>query len=258
MTMAEKKIPREGTKAYEAYILREEKKKQARIEEQKRMYALFEMERTYRKEGYRLICGVDEAGRGPLAGPVVAGAVIFPEDCDILYINDSKKLSKKKREELYQTIREKALYCNVGLATVEEIDEVNVLEADYLAMQRAIAGLGVEPDLLLNDAVTIPEEDMKQISIIKGDAKSASIGAASILAKVTRDHIMESYDRLVPEYGFAKHAGYGTKAHYEAIETYGILPLHRRTFLQKRIDEGRLQVKYNDLCLPRAEELLDW
>ncbi|MBQ5430151.1 MAG: ribonuclease HII [Lachnospiraceae bacterium] len=256
--MAEKKIPREGTKAYEAYIKREEKKKKALQEEKERMYRLFEMERAYGEEGYQLICGVDEAGRGPLAGPVVAGAVIFPKDCDILYINDSKKLSKKKREELYDIIREKALYCGVGFATVEEIDRVNVLEADYLAMQRAIEMLGVVPDLLLNDAVTIPKEDMKQVSIIKGDAKSASIGAASILAKVTRDHIMESYDQLVPEYGFAKHAGYGTKAHYEAIEAYGILSIHRRTFLQKRIDEGRLSVKYNDVVLPSPGELLHW
>ncbi|SDW28931.1 RNase HII [Lachnospiraceae bacterium KHCPX20] len=256
--MAEKKIPREGTKAYEAYVKREEKKRKALQEEKERMYHLFEMERTYTKEGYQLICGVDEAGRGPLAGPVVAGAVILPVDCDILYINDSKKLSKKKREELYDTIREKALYCSVGLASVSEIDQVNILQADYLAMQRAIAKLGVEPDLLLNDAVTIPKEDMQQISIIKGDAKSASIAAASILAKVTRDKIMEEYDRLVPEYGLAKHAGYGTKAHYEAIEKYGILSIHRMTFLEKRIREGRLAEKYNEVWLPPAQELMNW
>ena len=181
---------------------------------------------------YEFVCGVDEAGRGPLAGPVVAGAVIFPKDVDILYINDSKKLSAKKREELYDVIREKALSCAVGIATAEEIDALNILQATYEAMRRAIGGLSVTPDMLLVDAVHIPDVAMQQVGIVKGDAKSVSIGAASILAKVTRDRMMAEYDSTFPGYGFAKHKGYGTAEHYAAIKKQGASPIHRMSFLK--------------------------
>ncbi len=180
----------------------------------------------------RLICGIDEAGRGPLAGPVAAGAVILPKDCTILYLNDSKKLSEKRREELFEEIQEKAVACAVGIVTAERIDEINILQATYEAMRQALSKLGVTPDLLLNDAVTIPQVQIRQIPIIKGDAKSVSIAAASILAKVTRDRMMVEYDRLYPEYGFAKHKGYGTAAHIAAIRACGPCPIHRRTFIR--------------------------
>ncbi len=179
----------------------------------------------------RLICGIDEAGRGPLAGPVVAGAAILPADCQILYLNDSKKLSEKRREELFAEIREKAVAYGVGIVSAERIDEINILQATYEAMRQAIGHLGVTPQILLNDAVTIPQVTVRQVPIIRGDAKSVSIAAASILAKVTRDHIMVEYDRLYPEYGFAKHKGYGTAAHIAALREYGPCPIHRRTFI---------------------------
>ncbi|MCD8369346.1 MAG: ribonuclease HII [Clostridiales bacterium] len=188
-------------------------------------------EHTY--AAYGRTGGVDEAGRGPLAGPVVTGAVILPEDCEILFLNDSKKLSEKRREELFDEIRDKAVAWNVGLVDYDVIDEINILQATYEAMRQAISGLTVRPDILLNDAVTIPGVDIPQVPIIKGDAKSVSIAAASILAKVTRDRLMIEYDRLYPEYGFAKHKGYGTAAHIAAIRTYGPCPIHRRTFIKK-------------------------
>lgn len=179
------------------------------------------------------ICGLDEAGRGPLAGPVAAGAVILPKDCTILYLNDSKKVSPARRDALYDEIREKAVAWSVGIVTAEEIDERNILQATYEAMRRAVAGLGVTPDLFLNDALIVPGlPEEKQIKIIKGDAKSVSIAAASIMAKVTRDRMMEEYDRVWPAYGFAKHKGYGTKQHYEAIRENGLCPIHRKTFLK--------------------------
>ncbi len=177
------------------------------------------------------ICGIDEAGRGPLAGPVVAGAVILPRDCRILYINDSKKLSAKKREELYGVIMERAVSVGVGMASPARIDEINILQATYEAMREAIHNLSVTPDILLNDAVTIPGVGIPQEPIVKGDAKSISIGAASIIAKVTRDRMMEEYGRLYSEYGFGKHKGYGTKEHMDAIRKYGPSPIHRLTFL---------------------------
>ncbi len=209
-------------------------KKIAALEaEKKRIYALSEFERQY--ADCRFICGIDEVGRGPLAGPVVAGAVILPKDCDILYINDSKKLSEKMREELYDEIKEKAVAAAVGHSSAQRIDEINILQATYEAMREAISGLGVVPDILLNDAVTIPGVNIKQVPIIKGDAKSISIGAASIFAKVTRDREMVEYDRLYPEYGFAKHVGYGTVQHIEAIKEYGPCPIHRRTFIKNFI-----------------------
>ena len=180
---------------------------------------------------YAHICGIDEVGRGPLAGPVVAGAVILPKDCDILYINDSKKLSEKKREELYEIIMEKAVAVGLGYSTPGRIDEINILQATYEAMREAVGKLCVVPDLLLNDAVTIPQVAIKQVPIIKGDAKSISIGAASIVAKVTRDRLMTEYDKVYPVYGFAANKGYGAQAHIEALKKYGPCPIHRRTFI---------------------------
>ena len=184
-----------------------------------------------------LICGIDEAGRGPLAGPVVAGAVILPKNSRILYLNDSKKLSEKRREELFVRIQKEALAWSVGIAGPERIDEINILQATYEAMRKAIQGLPQKPDLLLNDAVTIPDVEIVQIPIVKGDAKSLSIAAASILAKVTRDHMMMEYDKIYPEYGFGKHKGYGTAAHMEAIRRFGPCPIHRRTFIKKIVGE---------------------
>lgn len=180
---------------------------------------------------YEHICGIDEAGRGPLAGPVVAGAVILPKDCDILYINDSKKLSEKKREELYAVIMDRAVAVGIGYSTPERIDEINILQATYEAMREAVGKLTTAPDLLLNDAVTIPQMKIRQVPIIKGDAKSISIGAASIVAKVTRDHLMVQYDEIYPEYGFASHKGYGAQAHVDALRKFGPCPIHRRSFI---------------------------
>ena len=181
---------------------------------------------------YPYICGIDEVGRGPLAGPVVAGAVILPKDCDILYINDSKKLSAAKREELYDIIMEQAVATGLGTIGPDRIDEINILQATYEAMRQAIAQLSPQPDLLLNDAVTIPKVTMPQVPIIKGDAKSISIGAASIIAKVTRDRMMVYYDSIYPEYGFASNKGYGSAEHIAALKKYGPTPIHRRTFIK--------------------------
>ena len=192
-----------------------------------------EFDREYKING--TICGIDEAGRGPLCGPVVAAAVILPDEYNILYINDSKKLSETKREEVYKEIDKYAVAYGVGIVSPERIDEINILQATYEAMRTAIHKLSVTPDILLNDAVTIPMVDIKQVPIIKGDAKSQSIAAASIVAKVTRDHLMEEYDKLYPEYGFAKHKGYGTAAHIKAIKEYGPCPIHRRTFIKNFI-----------------------
>ena len=180
-----------------------------------------------------LICGIDEAGRGPLAGPVVAGAVVLPKDCRILYVNDSKKLSEKKREMLYDVILNEAVSVGVGIVSPERIDEINILNATYEAMREAINNLTVKPDILLNDAVTIPGVDIEQVPIIKGDAKSLSIASASIIAKVTRDRLMYHYDELYPEYGFAKHKGYGTKLHTDVLKEIGPCPIHRKTFITK-------------------------
>lgn len=177
------------------------------------------------------ICGIDEVGRGPLAGPVVAGAVILPKDCEILYLNDSKQLSEKKREELYKVIMEKAVAVSVGYAAPKRIDEINILQATYEAMREAISGLSVKPDILLNDAVTIPGIDIPQVPIIKGDAKSISIAAASIIAKVTRDRLMVEYDSVFPQYGFAANKGYGSAQHIAALKQYGRSPIHRKSFI---------------------------
>ena len=197
-----------------------------------------ELERTenlmkYEKEyaQFAYIAGIDEVGRGPLAGPVVTCAVILPKDCDILYINDSKKLTAAKREELYDEIMEKAVAVGIGMVGPDRIDEINILQATYEAMRQAISKLDPQPDVLLNDAVTIPGVSIKQVPIIKGDAKSISIGAASIVAKVTRDRMMEEYDHLFPEYGFASNKGYGSAEHIAAIKKYGPTPIHRRSFI---------------------------
>ena len=189
-------------------------------------------ERECARKGYTLICGIDEAGRGPLAGPVVAGAVILPEECEILGINDSKKLSHKRREELFDEIMGKAVSVGVGIVGPRRIDEINILQADYEAMCEAIGKLSVMPQVLLNDAVTIPQVRIEQKNIIHGDAKSISIASASIIAKVTRDRLMAEYDSLFPEYGFARHKGYGTADHYEAIKKYGPCAIHRKNFLR--------------------------
>ena len=213
----------------QAEIVRAKKRITAYEKEVKRTRDLQRYEIEY--AAYAHICGIDEVGRGPLAGPVVAGAVILPKDCDILYINDSKKLSEKKREELYEVIMEKAVAVGLGYSTPARIDEINILQATYEAMREAIGKLIVTPDLLLNDAVTIPEVDIRQIPIIKGDAKSISIGAASIVAKVTRDRLMVQYDEVYPMYGFASNKGYGARAHIEALEKYGPCPIHRKSFI---------------------------
>lgn len=205
------------------------KRMDALEKERQRTEALSFYEKKYAQ--YEYICGIDEVGRGPLAGPVVAGAVILPKNCDILYINDSKQLSEKKREELYDIIMEKAVACAVGYASPMRIDEINILQATYEAMREAINRLPLEPTLLLNDAVTIPTVKIPQVPIIKGDAKSISIGAASIIAKVTRDRLMVEYDKVFPEYGFAGNKGYGSVAHIEALKKYGPTPIHRRSFI---------------------------
>lgn len=196
-----------------------------------RLEAMREYENTYDACAY--ICGIDEAGRGPLAGPVVAAAAVLPKDCQIFYLNDSKKLSEKKRDLLFDEIKEKAVAYGIGIVSPQVIDEINILQATYEAMRQAISQLNVIPEILLNDAVTIPGVDIMQVPIVKGDAKSVSIAAASILAKVTRDRMMMEYDQIYPEYGFAKHKGYGTAAHIAALKEYGPCPIHRRTFIKK-------------------------
>ncbi len=216
-----------------ALVKKARKRMEAMEKELARTEALKAYEKKYESYGY--ICGIDEVGRGPLAGPVVAGAVILPKDTDILYINDSKKLSEKKREELYEVIMEKAVATGIGYASPERIDEINILQATYEAMREAIQNLAVAPDILLNDAVTIPKVTILQIPIIKGDAKSISIGAASIIAKVTRDRLMVEYDKLMPEYGFASNKGYGSKAHIEALKANGPSPIHRKSFIKNFI-----------------------
>ena len=198
-----------------------------------RLEAMREYEDTYDACAY--ICGIDEAGRGPLAGPVVAAAAVLPKDCQIFYLNDSKKLSEKKRDLLFDEIKEKAVAYGIGIVSPQVIDEINILQATYEAMRQAISQLNVIPEILLNDAVTIPGVDIMQVPIVKGDAKSVSIAAASILAKVTRDRMMMEYDQIYPEYGFAKHKGYGSKQHTDAIHEYGPCPIHRRTFIHKFI-----------------------
>ena len=209
----------------------QELKRQAKLEKERaRIETMKVFEKEYETHGW--VCGIDEVGRGPLCGPVVASAVILPKDCQILYLNDSKKLSEKKREELYDVIMEQAVAVGVGMATPERIDEINILQATYDAMRQAISNLKVKPAVLLNDAVTIPGVEIPQIPIIKGDAKSVSIAAASIIAKVTRDRMMVEYDRMYPGYDLASNKGYGTKVHMEALRTIGPCEIHRKTFIK--------------------------
>ena len=198
-------------------------------EERERLEKMRFFEHKYEHLGY--VCGIDEAGRGPLAGPVVAGAVILPRDCEILYLNDSKQLSEKKREQLFDEIMDKTVAVGVGIVGPARIDEINILQADYEAMCEAVGKLSVVPQILLNDAVKIPQVLIPQVPIIKGDSRSISIAAASVIAKVTRDRLMVEYDDLFPEYGFASHKGYGSAGHIAAIRKYGPCPIHRRTFI---------------------------
>ena len=198
--------------------------------EKARIEKLKEYENKYWSE-YEYIGGIDEVGRGPLAGPVVTACVILPKDCSILYINDSTKLSASKREELYEVIMKEAVSVSIGVVSEARIDEINILQATYEAMRQAIAEASVEPDILLNDAVTIPGVSIKQVPIIKGDAKSISIGAASIIAKVTRDRMMMEYDSVYPEYHFASNKGYGSSEHIQALKEFGPCPIHRRSFI---------------------------
>ena len=197
----------------------------------RRYQDMSEYENEARKNGFMVIAGLDEAGRGPLAGPVVAGCCVLNPEVMVLGVNDSKKLSEKKRAELFPLIQEKALSYGVGIVDEKVIDQINILEATKLAMKKAVEALSVQPDLLLIDALRLPDLAIRQEDIIKGDAKSVSIAAASILAKETRDRIMREYDSVYPEYGFAKHKGYGTKEHIEAIRKYGPCPIHRRSFI---------------------------
>ncbi len=192
----------------------------------------YSIEKEISERGFEFICGVDEAGRGPLAGPVCAAAVILRNGTEIEGLNDSKKLSEKKREQLFEVIKEKAVAYSVAFASVEEIEELNILGATFLAMKRAVEGLTVKADFAIIDGNRLPNLDIQSQFVIKGDAKSMSIAAASILAKVTRDRLLLEYDKQYPEYKFAAHKGYGTKAHYEAISKYGITPIHRRSFLK--------------------------
>lgn len=194
-----------------------------------------EFENEAYKEGFEIVCGVDEAGRGPLAGPVVAGAVILPKGFVVDGVNDSKKLTEKKREILFDIIKNESVCWAVGTASCEEIDEINILQATFLAMRRAVDGLSVKPDIALIDGNKTPGLEICQRAIIKGDAKSANIAAASIIAKVTRDRYMLKMAEKYPQYQFEKHKGYGTKLHYEMIKEYGISPIHRKTFLKKII-----------------------
>ena len=200
--------------------------------ERVRLEQLRAFERDYTAKGYTAICGIDEAGRGPLAGPVVAAAVILPLDAEILFLNDSKKLSEARREALFDEICAKAVSYGIGTVSPARIDEINILQATYEAMREAIAKLTPAPDLCLNDAVKIPGVTLPQVPIVKGDAKSLSIAAASVLAKVTRDRFITSCDALYPEYGFAKNKGYGTAAHIAALKAHGATPLHRRSFIR--------------------------
>lgn len=213
-----KKLVKKAQKEYDA--LQKEKLRMEQMKQYERKYAACEY-----------IAGIDEVGRGPLAGPVVTCAVILPKDCDLLYINDSKQVPEKRREELAEQIKECAVAYSIGIKDHQVIDEINILQATYQAMQQAVQGLCVTPDLLLVDAVTIPELTIPQVPIIKGDAKSISIAAASIVAKVTRDHMMMEWDKDYPEYDFASNKGYGSKKHIEAIKKYGPCPIHRQSFI---------------------------
>lgn len=210
---------RKKVDAYDTEVVRSEK--------------MYEFEHKYWEMGNRYICGIDEVGRGPLAGPVVACAVILPKNELLLHLNDSKQVAPKKREILYDIIREKAVSYGIGVVSEKRIDEINILQATYEAMRMAISNLNVTPDILLNDAVKIPQVSIRQIPIIKGDTLSASIAAASIVAKVTRDRMMVEYDKVFPGYDFASNMGYGSARHYEGLQKYGPCEIHRKTFIKE-------------------------
>ena len=207
--------------------------------EEERLKHMLEIEDSLYQRGYKLVCGVDEAGRGPLCGPVVAAAVILNKDEMIEGVNDSKKLSEKKRENLYDVITKKALAVGVGISDVDIIEDINILNATKLAMKQAINNLKINPDFVLIDGNQMIDIDIDAQTVVSGDAKSESIAAASIIAKVTRDRLLKDYDKKYPEYGFAKHKGYGTKAHIEAIKKYGLTPIHRKSFCSKFIKEDK-------------------
>ncbi len=192
----------------------------------------YEYENLYKSQGFSVVCGVDEAGRGPLAGPVFAAAVILPDGLEDIGLNDSKKLTEKKRDELFSIIKEKATAWSVASADEKEIDALNILNATFLAMKRAVDGLAIRPDIALIDGNRRPNTGIAEETIVKGDAKSISIAAASVLAKVSRDRYMLELDKQYPDYRFAKHKGYPTALHYELIKKYGISPVHRKSFLK--------------------------
>lgn len=208
------------------------KKYNAYLQELERLKNISYYENQCRQNGYKLIAGIDEVGRGPLAGPVVTASVILRENDLIEGINDSKKLSAAKRESLYDIILNRAVAYAFGVVSSEEIDSINILQATYKAMRQALSSLSIKPDFVLADAVTIPGIDIKQQGIIKGDAKSISIGAASIIAKVYRDRMMDEYAKIYPEYGFEQNKGYGSQSHIEAIKKFGPCPIHRKTFIK--------------------------
>ena len=197
---------------------------------------MLKIEDSLYSEGYEYICGIDEAGRGPLCGPVVAAAVILPKDKYIEGVNDSKKLSPKKREKLYDDIKKEAISVGIGIVDVDIIEEINILNATKLAMIKAVKDLKIKPDYLLIDGNQLIDIDIEKQTVVSGDAKSESIAAASIIAKVTRDRIMRQWDEVYPQYGFAKHKGYGTKMHIEAIKKYGLTPIHRKSFCKKFVE----------------------
>lgn len=218
------------TKTEQLRLEREQRKAEKLQKERERLEGMRTFERQY--ASYGAVCGIDEVGRGPLAGPVVAGAVILPADCEILYLNDSKKLTEKRRELLYDEIMEKAVATGIGVIGPERIDEINILQATYEAMRLAIGKLSVRPEVLLNDAVTIPQVGIYQVPIIKGDAKSLSIAAASVIAKVTRDRMMVEYESIYPGYSFASNKGYGSAQHIAVLKELGPTPIHRRSFIK--------------------------
>ncbi len=227
-----KSLNNDNRKGVLSIISSASKKYNAYLEELERLKDISYYENQCRQNGYKLIAGIDEVGRGPLAGPVVAAAVILKENDLIEGINDSKKLSASKRESLYDIITERAVSYAFGVVSPEEIDRINILQSTYKAMRNALASLSVKPDFVLADAVTIPDIDIKQQGIIKGDAKSISIGAASIIAKVYRDRMMNEYAQIYPEYGFGQNKGYGSQSHIEAVKKYGPCPIHRKTFIK--------------------------
>ena len=233
-----------------------QKKAEAYQKEQSRLESMLLFERECYQKGYHIVAGIDEVGRGPLAGPVVTAAVILPENCKIEYVNDSKKLSERKREELYHKICEKAISYSIGVVSAERIDSINILQATYEAMKQAIYHLSVSPEFILVDALRIPDITINQRGIIGGDGKNISIAAASIVAKVTRDNMMKEFSKLYPQYAFEKNKGYGSKEHIDAIKKYGICPIHRKTFITNILSEKKETAKSKNKQKGNKGELL--